>query len=264
MQPSERRRWWSTCTTGSMRSRSVFSVLGRRHSHRQSLGRYQREPSTPRSSTRPRMPSGGTRQALSADQRRLDLRQQSRHHRTVPHQAHLRWWRGRSPSRRQVLNAPDMRGVIIVSGVAYGDGGGGLPGLLLGSPRDDSQDLDCMLWLRRNSAWSTVNVADLAEFFFGLRWKTIQRAAGTSLLTDRTRPLPSSRTPPLLQPVHQERSPAPAMKPGHAWASLSPKSFCSTRAPRRRRPDRELFGWHPSHPTLADEFRHGSYRMNES
>ena len=28
-----------------------------------------------------------------------------------------------------------MRGVVIVSGVAYGDGGGGIPGLLLGSPR---------------------------------------------------------------------------------------------------------------------------------
>lgn len=29
-----------------------------------------------------------------------------------------------------------MRGVVIVSSVAYGDGGGGVPGVLLGSPRD--------------------------------------------------------------------------------------------------------------------------------
>jgi nucleoside-diphosphate-sugar epimerase len=39
---------------------------------------------------------------------------------------------------RRVLAAPDMRGVLIAPGVAYGDGGGGIPGLLLGSPRDDA------------------------------------------------------------------------------------------------------------------------------
>jgi nucleoside-diphosphate-sugar epimerase len=44
----------------------------------------------------------------------------------------------REPIERRVLDAPGMRGVVIVSGVAYGDGGGGVPGLLLGSPRDDT------------------------------------------------------------------------------------------------------------------------------
>ncbi|HEX2323402.1 MAG TPA: NAD-dependent epimerase/dehydratase family protein [Streptosporangiaceae bacterium] len=40
----------------------------------------------------------------------------------------------REPIERRILDAPDMRGVVIVSSVAYGDGGGAVPGLLLGSP----------------------------------------------------------------------------------------------------------------------------------
>ena len=62
-----------------------------------------------------------------------------------------------------MLDAPDMRGVVIVSSVAYGDGGGGIPGLLLGSPRDPAGNL-IMLGTGRQH-WSTVHVADLANFF---------------------------------------------------------------------------------------------------
>jgi NAD dependent epimerase/dehydratase family enzyme len=40
----------------------------------------------------------------------------------------------KEPIERRVIGAPGMRGVVIASSVAYGDGGGGLPGLLLGSP----------------------------------------------------------------------------------------------------------------------------------
>jgi nucleoside-diphosphate-sugar epimerase len=40
----------------------------------------------------------------------------------------------KEPIERRVLDADRMRGVVIVSGTAYGDGGGGIPGLLLGSP----------------------------------------------------------------------------------------------------------------------------------
>src|SRR3984885_9894027 len=40
------------------------------------------------------------------------------------------------PIEQRVLDAKQMRGVVVVAGVAYGDGGGGIPGLLLGSPRD--------------------------------------------------------------------------------------------------------------------------------
>ena len=47
----------------------------------------------------------------------------------------------KEPIHRRVLGAKDMRGVVIVSGVAYGDGSGGIPGLLLGSPRDAQGNL---------------------------------------------------------------------------------------------------------------------------
>ena len=69
----------------------------------------------------------------------------------------------REPIEKRVLDASGMRGVVIVSGVAYGDGGGGIPGLLLGSPRDDDGNL-IMLGTGQQH-WSTVHVADLADFF---------------------------------------------------------------------------------------------------
>src|SRR5579863_4862166 len=69
----------------------------------------------------------------------------------------------KEPIERRVLDATDMRGVVIVSSVAYGDGGGGIPGLLLGSPRDDAGNL-IMLGTGQQH-WSTVHAADLANFF---------------------------------------------------------------------------------------------------
>ena len=67
------------------------------------------------------------------------------------------------PIQARLLDVRDMRGVVVVSGTAYGDGGGGIPGLLLGSPRDEAGNL-IMLgsgWQH----WSTIHVADLAEVF---------------------------------------------------------------------------------------------------
>ena len=69
----------------------------------------------------------------------------------------------KEPIERRVLGATDIRGVVIVSSVAYGDGGGGIPGLLLGSPRDDAGHL-VMLGTGQQH-WSTVHAADLADFF---------------------------------------------------------------------------------------------------
>ena len=67
------------------------------------------------------------------------------------------------PIEDRVLDAEQMRGVVVVSGVAYGDGGGGIPGLLLGSPRDADGRL-VMLGTGRQH-WSTVHASDLADFF---------------------------------------------------------------------------------------------------
>ena len=69
----------------------------------------------------------------------------------------------KEPIEQRALDASGMRGVVIVSGVAYGDGGGGVPGLLLGSPRDDDGNL-IMLGTGQQH-WPTVHVADLADFF---------------------------------------------------------------------------------------------------
>ena len=93
-----------------------------------------------------------------------------------------RWWHGRSRSNAGSSTPPDMRGVVIVSSVAYGDGGGGIPGLLLGSPRDDAGNL-IMLGTGQQH-WSTVHVADLARTSSGACWRTTRRAAATSSATD--------------------------------------------------------------------------------
>src|ERR1700751_6072142 len=82
----------------------------------------------------------------------------------------------KEPIERRVLGATDIRGVVIVSSVAYGDGGGGiprlflgrapgggLPGRLPGPPRDDADRL-VMLGTGQQH-WSTVHAADLADFF---------------------------------------------------------------------------------------------------
>ena len=63
----------------------------------------------------------------------------------------------------RVISAPGMRGIVIVSSVAYGDGGGGVPGLLLGSPRDDAGNL--IMLGDGAQHWDTVHVADLAHVF---------------------------------------------------------------------------------------------------
>jgi hypothetical protein len=47
----------------------------------------------------------------------------------------------KEPIERRVLSATGMRAVVVVSSTAYGDGGGGIAGALLTSPRDDAGNL---------------------------------------------------------------------------------------------------------------------------
>ncbi len=47
----------------------------------------------------------------------------------------------KEPIERRVLGARGMRAVVLVSGTAYGDGGGAIPRALLASPRDDAGNL---------------------------------------------------------------------------------------------------------------------------
>ena len=162
----------------------------------------------------------------------------------------------REPIERRVLGASDMRGVVIVSGVAYGDGGGGIPGLLLGSPRDDAGNL--IMLGTGEQHWSTVHVADLADFFRRVLEDDLAR--GYYVISDGM-----NATVAELTEAAAVAAGAPGAVPGsddEARARLG-DYFAevllldqSTGASKARR---EL-DWSPSHPGLVDEFRNGSYR----
>ena len=162
----------------------------------------------------------------------------------------------KEPIERRVLGASDMRGVVIASSVAYGDGGGGIPGLLLASPRDDEGNL-IMLGTGQQH-WSTVHVADLARFF--RRVLEADTARGRFVIGDGLNPTVAELT---------EAAAVAAGAPGavrgsddEARARLG-DYFAEvllldqgTHAAKAR----DALGWNPTHPGLVDEFRHGSYR----
>jgi nucleoside-diphosphate-sugar epimerase len=161
----------------------------------------------------------------------------------------------RQAIEQRVLGVGDMRGVVIVSGVAYGDGGGGIPGVLLGSPRDDAGNL-IMLGTGRQH-WATVHVADLANVF-RLALES-DAARGRYVVGDGSNPTVAELTQ-----AAAVAAGAPGAVPGtddEARARLG-DYFAEvllldqgTNATKTRAD----LGWDPSHPALVDEFRHGSY-----
>jgi nucleoside-diphosphate-sugar epimerase len=162
----------------------------------------------------------------------------------------------KEPIERRVLGAPGLRGVVIVSSVAYGDGGGGIPGLLLGSPRDDAGNL--IILGTGQQHWSTVHVADLAEFF--RRVLEEDAARGRYVVGNGVNPTVTELTEAAAVAVG-----APGAVPGSddeargrlgdyfAEVLLLDQGTDAVRA-------RAELGWYPAHPSLVDEFRHGSYR----
>jgi nucleoside-diphosphate-sugar epimerase len=162
----------------------------------------------------------------------------------------------KEPIERRVLAAGDMRGVIIVSGVAYGDGGGAMPGVLLGSPRDDAGNL-IMLGSGRQR-WSTVHVADLANFFRLVLED--ESARGRYIVGDGLNPTVAELTEAAAVAVGAPGAVAGSddearARLGEYFAQvlLVDEGTLATRA-------RTELGWDPSHPGLVDEFRQGSYR----
>jgi nucleoside-diphosphate-sugar epimerase len=162
----------------------------------------------------------------------------------------------REPIERRVLDASGMRGVVIVSGVAYGDGGGGIPGLLLGSPRDDAGNL-IMLGSGRQR-WATVHVADLADAF--RRALEDDSARGYYVIGDGTNATVAELTGAAAVAVG-----APGAVPGsddEARGRLG-DSFAAVllldqgTGAAKARADLD---WRPSGPGLVEEFRDGSYR----
>jgi len=161
----------------------------------------------------------------------------------------------KEPIERRVLGATNMRGVVIVSGVAYGDGGGGIPGLLLGSPRDDAGNL-IMLGTGQQH-WSTVHAADLADVF--RRVLEDESAHGRYVIGNGL-----NLTVAELTEAAAVAAGAPGAVPGsdgEARARLGDyfaEVLLLDQGTDAARARAEL-GWHPTHPSLADEFRHGSY-----
>jgi nucleoside-diphosphate-sugar epimerase len=162
----------------------------------------------------------------------------------------------REPIERRLLDATDMRAVVIVSGVAYGDGAGGIPGLLLGSPRDGAGNLIMVGTGRQH--WPTVHVADLADFF--RRALEAESARGYYVVGDGL-----NSTVAELTEAAAVAAGAPGAVPGSddeargrlgeyfADALLLDQATDAAKA-------RAELGWSPSRPGLVDEFRNGSYR----
>jgi nucleoside-diphosphate-sugar epimerase len=163
----------------------------------------------------------------------------------------------RDPIERRVLAAEGMRGVVITSGVAYGDGGGGVPGVLLGSPRDDDGNL--IMLGSGQQHWDTVHVADLAEVF--RRVLEQASARGRYVVADGLSPTVAELTEAAADAVG-----APGAVPGsdgEARARLgdyfAEVLLLDQNAPATK--VRDELGWRPSRPGLVEEFRHGSYRQ---
>jgi nucleoside-diphosphate-sugar epimerase len=162
----------------------------------------------------------------------------------------------KEPIERRVLGAAGMRGVVIVSSVAYGDGGGGIPGVLLGSPRDDAGNLITLGTGAQH--WSTVHVADLADAF--RRALENDAARGYYVIGNGV-----NATVAELTEAAAVAAGAPGAVPGSddeararlgdwfAEVLLLDQGTAAARA-------RADLGWQPAHPSLADEFRYGSYR----
>jgi nucleoside-diphosphate-sugar epimerase len=162
----------------------------------------------------------------------------------------------KEPIERRVLGTNGMRGVVVVSSVAYGDGGGGIPGLLLGSPRDDAGYL-VMLGTGQQH-WSTVHVADLADFF--RRVLEDDSARGRYVIGNGVNPTVAELTE-----AAAVATGAPGAVPGsddEARARLGDyfaEVLLLDQGTDAARARAEL-SWYPSHPSLTDEFRDGSYR----
>ena len=161
----------------------------------------------------------------------------------------------REPIEHRLLAAGDMRGVVIISGTAYGDAGGGIPGVLLGSPRDDAGNL--IMLGSGNQHWSTVHAADLANFFRLVLEH--DSARGRYVVGDGLNPTLAELTKAAAVAVG-----APGAVPGsdeeaHARLGALADALLLDQSTVAAKARAEL-NWAPSHPGLVEEFRHGSYR----
>jgi nucleoside-diphosphate-sugar epimerase len=165
----------------------------------------------------------------------------------------------KEPIAQRALDAGDMRGVVIAPGVAYGDGGGGVPGLLLGSPRDDDGNL-IMLGTGRQH-WATVHVADLAKVFRivleddSARGSYVIGNGQSPTVAELTEAAAVAAGAPGAVPGSDEEAKA-RLGDYFAEVLLLDQGTHAAKA-------RSALNWNPSHPSLVDEFLHGSYRAKK-
>jgi nucleoside-diphosphate-sugar epimerase len=162
----------------------------------------------------------------------------------------------KEPLRQRLLSQTGMRGIVVLSSVAYGDGGGGLPGILLGSPRDAAGNL-IMLGTGQQH-WPTVHAADLADFF--RRVLEDDSAHGSYVIGNDLNPSVAELTQAAAVAVG-----APGAVPGsdaEARARVGDyfaEVLLLDQGTQAARAHAEL-GWEPTHPGLVEELRTGSYR----
>jgi nucleoside-diphosphate-sugar epimerase len=156
---------------------------------------------------------------------------------------------------QRLLSAEGVRAIVPVSGSAYGDAGGGIPGLLLGSPRDDARNL--IMIGEGQQHWATVHVADLADFF--RRALEQESARGYYAIGNGLTPSVAELTEAAAVAVGAPGAVSGSEAETHvrlgdyfAEVLLLDQGTQSTRA-------RVELGWKPSHPGLVEEFRTGSY-----
>jgi nucleoside-diphosphate-sugar epimerase len=172
---------------------------------------------------------------------------------TVNAPAMVAW---KPPIQERLLSATGMRGTVVVSSVAYGDGGGGIPGVLLGSPRDELGNL--IMLGNGQQHWPTVHVTDLASVF--RRVLEHDSARGTYVIGNGEKSTAAEITE--AAAVAAGGSGAVPGSDEEARARLGDyfaEVLLLDQGTQAGRARSEL-GWEPTRPGLVDEFRSGSYR----
>jgi nucleoside-diphosphate-sugar epimerase len=159
----------------------------------------------------------------------------------------------RVPLERRVLDAPDMRGVVLRPGIVYGHGAG-IPSMLVSSVRERGA---ARFVGSGDNHWPLVFLDDLAELYV----KAVESAApGTVLL--------AVQGPPLTVGALAQAASSGAGAGGRtlAWPLVEARRELGSFADAlvldqifSARRAEQLLGWRPRGPSLVDELLSGSY-----